>query len=325
MIIITGGAGFIGSALIWNLNSRGIDDILVVDRLGKGDKWKNLANLKFRDYIDKAELLSRLHKNYFSAPITAILHMGACSATTEQDADYLIANNYRYSVDLALWAIANNVRFIYASSAATYGDGSRGYNDNPKQISSLCPLNMYGYSKQLFDNFIVQKKLLNKIVGLKFFNVFGPNEYHKGDMRSILHKFFPDALAGKTIRLFQSHKKNCAHGMQRRDFIYIKDIVSIVDFFLINKNTNGIFNAGTGQSSSFLELITSLYKALNKKPKIKFRPMPNSLRNHYQYFTEANTDNLRIAGYKKQFTPLSEAVKDYVKNYLLTPNPYLTN
>jgi len=325
MIVITGGAGFIGSALIWKLNTTGIDDILIVDHLGKNDKWKNLNNLRFKDYIDKSRFLHLLEKNKLKNRVKTIFHMGACSATTEKDADYLLENNYRYSVELVRWSIANKTRFIYASSAATYGDGSLGFSDNHQMIHRIRPLNPYGYSKQLFDRFILNEGLHNRVAGLKFFNVFGPNEYHKKEMRSVVHKFFPAAQAGKSIYLFKSHKRGYKHGMQKRDFIYIKDIVDIILFFMENRNQNGIFNAGTGEASSFKALATALYTAVGEKPKIRYRAMPTDLRNRYQYFTRADTQKLRAAGYTKAFMPLTEAVDDYVKNYLLQKDLYLGN
>ena len=323
MFIITGGAGFIGSALVWKLNSIGISDILVVDNLGSSDKWMNISNLSFTDYINKHQFRKLLNKGGLPDKIEGILHMGACSATTEKNAEYLMDNNYRYTAELAEWCINQNIRFIYASSAATYGDGTKGFSDAHEKLHELRPLNPYGYSKHLFDLYALKHGLLDRITGLKFFNVFGPNEYHKGEMRSVVHKFFPVVRSGKPVHLFKSHKEGIADGMQQRDFVYIKDVVDTVIFFLENGNTNGIFNIGTGTATSFKELITSMYCALGKKPKIRYKKMPESLQSRYQYYTCAEIEKLRDAGYGKKFTCCKDAVYNYINAHLIQDNPFI--
>lgn len=325
MIIVTGGAGFIGSALVWRLNQAGLDDILVVDHLGESDKWKNLVNLRYSDYLHKEDFLEELLHGSFQGTVDCVFHMGACSATTERDADYLADNNYRYSKLLADWCVANKIRFIYASSAATYGDGARGYSDEDAVTRTLRPLNMYGYSKQMFDLYALRQEYTNTIVGLKFFNVYGPNEYHKGEMRSVVHKALPQILETGRIRLFRSHQEGIEDGDQKRDFVYIKDILEILFFFFENRGTAGIFNAGTGQARSFRDLAGAMFRALGKPANIEYIDMPQDLRDRYQYFTEADLNKLRAAGYKRDFTPMEEAIADYVNNYLLVEDPCLGN
>lgn len=317
MIVVTGGAGFIGSAVIWKLNQSGQDDILVVDELGSDDKWQNLVSLSFTDYIDKDVFIDRIIRDEFGSSIEAIIHLGACSSTTEKDASFLIRNNYEYSKHLAAYSANSEIRFIYASSAATYGDGSQGYNDDELLINSLSPLNMYGYSKHLFDLWAKKNGLLDKIAGLKFFNVYGPNEYHKGDMRSLVVKAFEQVQKDGVIRLFKSYKDDFHDGEQKRDFFYVKDAVDIVDFFLTHKNINGIFNVGSGFASTWNDLANAVFAALGKTPNIEYIEMPESLRNSYQYFTEADMTKLKEAGYKTAPTSLDDAVRDYVQNYLL--------
>ena len=316
MIIVTGGAGFIGSALIAALNSRGIRDILVVDELGCDQKWKNLQNLSFADYVEKDDFLRLVTENKLAATIEAVFHLGACSSTTETNASYFIKNNYEYSKLLAQWAAGNNTRFIYASSAATYGDGSAGFSDDEEKIDQLRPLNMYGYSKQLFDLWAHKTKLFKKIAGLKYFNVFGPNEYHKADMRSFVLKAFEQINATGKVRLFKSHKSEYKDGEQLRDFIYIKDAVDMTLFFLDNPNVNGLFNIGTGTARNWNDLVKAVFDAMGKKLNIGYIDMPESIRNQYQYYTCADITKLRNAGYKKPTTPIEDAIKDYVQNYL---------
>jgi ADP-L-glycero-D-manno-heptose 6-epimerase len=247
MIVVTGGAGFIGSALIWKLNSRGIEDILIVDKLGTAEKWRNLVSLKYLDFQDKSEFIDKLESGFYKDSITAILHMGACSSTTETDADYLMENNFHYSVRLARWwKNHQSTRFIYASSAATYGDGRSGYSDDYSMLYKLRPLNMYGYSKHLFDCYAFREGWLKKITGLKFFNVFGPNEYHKGEMRSLINKAYSRVRDEGVMSLFKSYNPQYRDGEQKRDFIYIKDVVEMVLFFMDNPDTGGLFNIGTG-------------------------------------------------------------------------------
>ena len=331
MIIVTGGAGFIGSALIAALNKRGITDILVVDEHGK-DKCKNLVNLFFADYAEKNNFLKTVVEKKISTDIESVFHMGACSDTTETDAEYLRKNNYQYSGLLAQWATNANVRFIYASSAATYGDGSKGFSDDEEKIQELRPLNMYGHSKQLFDLWAHRKGLLKKIVGLKYFNVFGPNEYHKGDMRSFVLKAFEQINApvlscesknGGKVRLFKSHNPDYADGEYMRDFLYIKDAVDMTLFFYDNPKITGLFNIGAGKARTWNDLVKAVFAAMGKSANIEYIEMPEQLRSQYQYFTEADINKLRKAGYKKQITSLENAIKDYVQNYL-QKNEYLS-
>jgi ADP-L-glycero-D-manno-heptose 6-epimerase len=322
MIIVTGGAGFIGSALIAALNKRNITNILVVDELGTDHKWKNLCNLCFADYIEKDELLDLIIEDKLDGSVETIFHLGACSDTTEINASYLIKNNYEYSKLLAQWATSHNRRFIYASSAATYGDGSKGFSDDIDKIKNLRPLNMYGYSKHLFDLWAHKSDLLKDIVGLKYFNVFGPNEYHKGNMRSFVIKAFEQIKANGVVRLFKSYKSQYADGQQLRDFIYVKDAVEMTLFFYDNSQIGGIFNIGTGKARSWNDLVKAVFAALNKKANIEYIEMPDSLRDQYQYYTEADITSLSKAGYDKEPASLEDAINDYVQNYL-QDNRYL--
>jgi ADP-L-glycero-D-manno-heptose 6-epimerase len=316
MLIVTGGAGFIGSALIAALNKRGITDILVVDELGTDERWKNLHNLSFADYVEKGDFLEMALEKKIPSPIEAVFHMGACTDTTETNASYLIKNNYEYTKLLAQWATDAGVRFIYASSAATYGDGSAGFSDNEEHIENLTPLNMYAYSKQLFDRWARRTGLLGKIAGLKYFNVFGPNEYHKGKMRSFVLKAFEQINTRGKVRLFKSHKSEYADGEQMRDFLYIKDAVDMTLFFLDNPHLTGLFNIGAGKARTWNDLVKIVCGAMGKLPKIEYIDMPDSIRNQYQYLTEADISKLRRAGYDKEPMSLEDAIVDYVQNYL---------
>jgi ADP-L-glycero-D-manno-heptose 6-epimerase len=316
MIIVTGGAGFIGSAIVWKLNSEGIDDIILVDELGTSDKWKNLVNLRYNDYIHKDDFLDMVLEDDVPFPVSGIIHMGACSSTTERDADYLMENNYRYSVNLADWAVKRDIRFIYASSAATYGDGSSGFSDDTDVAAALKPINMYGYSKQLFDLWVIRNELEAKTVGIKFFNVFGPNEYHKGDMRSVIHKSFGQIGETGKVRLFKSHRPEYGDGEQERDFVYVQDCVDVLWWLFENREVNGIFNLGTGKARTWNDLVKAVYSAAGRDPDIEYVDMPESIRDQYQYFTEARMDKLRLAGCPLSFHSLEDAISDYVKNYL---------
>ncbi len=318
MIIVTGGAGFIGSVLVWKLNLSGRDDVIIVDRLGQDEKWKNLNGLKYADIYHKDEFYEIINKSSFPYSVDSVIHLGACSSTTEKDADYLLFNNFKYSQAVARFALENDARFIYASSAATYGDGSNGYKDDEESLEKLRPLNMYGYSKQMFDLWVKENNLLDKVVGLKYFNVFGPNEYHKGEMRSVVHKAFEQALNSGRVKLFKSYNENYKDGEQMRDFIYVKDAVNMTLFFLYNKSVNGIFNIGTGKARTWNDLVASLFKALDMPVNIDYIDMPGYLRNKYQYFTQADVSKIVDAGFdiKKTYS-LEEGVEDYVKNYLL--------
>ena len=317
MIVVTGGAGFIGSAIVWRLNQLGENKIIIVDELGKDDKWKNLVSLKYDDFIHKDDFISMILNQEFSFDITAILHMGANSSTTEKDADHLFSNNYLYTKELAKYCLEKNIRFVYASSAATYGNGSLGFDDDENKLETLRPLNMYGYSKQLFDLWAKRNGAFDKIVGLKYFNVYGPNEYHKGDMRSVVHKAFGQIRDTGKVKLFKSMNSEYKDGEQLRDFIYIKDAVEMTLFFLKKTNINGLFNLGTGKSRTWNDLVTSIFKAMNLPVNIEYIDLPEHLREKYQYFTEANMQKINNAGYNTTVTSLEDGVTDYVKNYLL--------
>lgn len=322
-VLVTGGAGFIGSALIWALNQHGIHNIVACDRLGQDGKWRNLVPLRFEDYLEADDLFQRLESG---APESGtlgsfdlILHLGACSSTTETDATYLARNNFEFTKKLALWAVNNGSRFVYASSAATYGDGTRGMSDSlqsPQDLSKLRPLNAYGYSKQLFDQYAAQAGLLPHMAGLKYFNIFGPNEAHKGDMRSLVHKAHGQIEQEGRVKLFRSHRPDYADGEQKRDFLYIKDAIAMTLHVAMTPTANGLFNIGSGHAHTWLELTDALFAAMNRAPVIEFIDMPVSIRNKYQYFTEANITRLRESGYTAAVTPLTDAVRDYVQCYL---------
>jgi len=324
MIVVTGGAGLIGSALIWALNRRGEEDVLVVDQLGQSEKWKNLVGLRFSDYLDKTVFIDRLGRGYFGNRLRVIFHMGACSDTTEKDADYLMENNYRYTARIADWRETQpHCRLIYASSAATYGDGAQGYADDEASLVHLRPLNMYGYSKHLFDLLALRRGWLQQIVGLKYFNVFGPNEYHKGEMRSVINKAYPRVRDEGRIRLFKSHRPDYRDGEQLRDFIYVKDAVEMTLFFMDHPEIGGIYNIGTGRAQSWNEVAAALFKAAGRPLDIDYIPMPDALRGKYQYYTCADLTKLQAAGWSGTCRPLEEAVDDYVRRYL-APDAYLS-
>jgi len=319
MIIVTGGAGFIGSAIIWSLNQLGKEDVIIVDELGVGEKWKNLVGLKFQDFIHKDDFIDKLN-NGVKYKISAIIHMGANSSTTEKDADHLLKNNFQYTQKLAKYSFKNDIRFIYASSAATYGDGALGFNDDDEKLNTLRPLNMYGYSKSLFDIWAKNQGLLNKIAGIKYFNVYGPNEYHKGDMRSVVHKAFEQIRDTGKVKLFKSENPDYKDGEQKRDFVYIKDAVEMTLFFLDNPDKNGVFNVGSGKARTWNDLVTSLFNAMEQPVKIEYIALPQHLAQKYQYFTEADLSKIKKAWYSKSLSSLEDGVTDYVKNYLLKKN-----
>ncbi|MCD4819990.1 MAG: ADP-glyceromanno-heptose 6-epimerase [Candidatus Cloacimonetes bacterium] len=321
MIVITGGAGFIGSNLIKKLNIKGIDDILIVDSLGKSEKWKNLVGKKFVDFIHKSEFLEKLQKNCFPN-IKTIVHLGACSSTTEKDADYLIANNFHYTKDLLHYSLKNNIRFIYASSAATYGAGEFGYSDELDNINNLQPLNMYGYSKQMVDEFVIKNNFQNRVAGLKFFNVFGPNEYHKNSMVSMVHRAFEQITTTGKVKLFKSNCSDFEDGMQKRDFVYVKDCTNVIWELINNSQVNGIFNLGTGKARTWIDLTNAVFSALGKQPKINFVEMPEILKGKYQNFTEAEMNKLKSHFSDLKMTSLEDAVEDYVNNFLIKENQY---
>lgn len=312
--IVTGGAGFIGSCVVHALNDAGIDDIIVVDNVAKTDKWMNLRNKRYTEYIHKSLFLERLSeiKN-----VCAIIHMGACSSTTERDFDYLWNNNFEFTKALWNYCAEKGVPFIYASSAATYGDGSRGFDDRG-DIDELLPLNGYGYSKQLFDQWVKHqaKVFPPQYAGLKFFNVYGPNEYFKGSMGSMVYHGYKQIREGGSIRLFKSCNPNYADGEQLRDFVYVKDVCSVILWLLEHKDVSGLFNVGTGRAQSFRELAEATFHALNLEPRIEYIEMPEHLREKYQYYTKAEMDKLRKAGYTQPFMSVEQGVTDYVQNYL---------
>jgi len=322
MILLTGGAGFIGSILLKELNKKGRQDILVVDRLRQSSKWLNLQGGKFSRYIHADDFFLPENDTWLSK-VDAIYHMGACSATTEMDMDYLMKNNVDYSQKLFRYASEQNIPMIYASSAATYGAGSEGYDDDESKIPLLRPLNPYGYSKQLFDEWVLrQKKTSFPWFGVKFFNVYGPNEYHKLTMHSVVHKAFEEIRDHGKVKLFKSHRPDFKDGMQLRDFVYVKDVVAamIALMDLRDLKTSGIYNLGTGKARSFNDLTLATFKAMGKNPQIEYVDMPMTIRNQYQYFTEAKMTKLSkvLPGFK--FSSLEEGVTDYVKNYLLKEN-----
>jgi ADP-L-glycero-D-manno-heptose 6-epimerase len=314
-ILVTGGAGFIGSAVVWGLNQRGHDRILVADVLDRTEKWRNLAPLKFDDYVEADVLLDTLDRGALDH-VHTVLHLGACSSTTETDSAYLMRNNTQYTKTLADWALARSVRFVYASSAATYGALEGDVSDR-MDIADLRPLNMYAYSKQAFDLHARRHGYLDRIAGLKFFNVFGPNEAHKADMRSVANKAFHEIRDTGRVRLFKSHRAEFADGEQRRDFLYVKDAVDMTLFVADRPGANGLFNIGAGRSHTWKALVTPVFEALGRPINIEFVDMPATLRDKYQYSTCASLDRLREVGYDRPATPLADAVRQYVSDYLL--------
>lgn len=327
MKIITGGTGFIGSAICWMLNKQGINDIILVDMDIEGSKKDNIANLKYTDFIEKDDFLRKAASGKTFGKVDAVYHMGACSSTTEQNMEFLRENNVEYSKQLGLWCMKNASKYIYASSGATYGDGSMGFDDNNELIPALKPLNKYGLSKQLFDLWVLENKYDKKFTGLKYFNVFGPNENHKGDMRSMINKTYAQVMETGKLRLFRSYIPEFKDGEQKRDFVYVKDAVDMTLYFDPvlgkGKDITGIYNIGSGKASTWIEMGTALFNALNKKVNIEFIEMPGSIKNQYQYFTEAKMDKLKSTGYDKECMTLNDSVKDYVVNYLV-PGKYLS-
>jgi ADP-L-glycero-D-manno-heptose 6-epimerase len=326
MILVTGGAGFIGSNMVAALAGRG-ERVAVCDRLGHGEKWRNLARVALDEVIAPEALLSALPLR--TTALDTIIHLGAISATTETDADLVVDVNFRLSQELWRWCAAHARRFIYASSAATYGGGEQGFDDDPAPdaLARLRPLNPYGWSKHLFDRWVIRQVQEGaprpvQWAGLKFFNVYGPNEYHKGDMRSVVAHKYPLAAAARPITLFRSHRSDVPDGEQKRDFIYVRDCVDVMLWLLDHDRVNGLFNLGTGQARSFADLARAVCAALDRPLRLEFIDTPPAVRGHYQYFTEARMDRLRQAGYVQPFTSLEAGVTDYVQRYLTQPDPY---
>lgn len=319
-VLVTGGAGFIGSALVWELNRRGCERIVVSDLRKASDPRPNLAPLKMESYFEATELLEKLRGNALGR-FDLVLHMGANSSTLEANEDLLRRNNFEYTRDLASWALGHGARFVYASSAATYGDGSAGMSDKESDLSKFQPLNLYGKSKHLFDMHAQKAGILDRIVGLKYFNVFGPNEGHKGMMRSVVNKAYGEVLETGRIHLFKSYRPEYKDGEQKRDFLYVKDAVFMTLFLAANVKASGLFNIGSGKAHTWLDLAQAVFAALGKPPRIEFIDMPQELRAKYQYFTQADLSKLREAGYHEPVTPLQDAVSDYVKNYLVPGKP----
>ncbi len=323
MYIVTGGAGFIGSCFLAKLNSEGIDNILVVDNLGTSEKWKNLRGKRYLDYLHKTEFLSRIESGSFNEGVAAVIHLGACSSTTVSDAQYMMENNYRYTKVLAEWAIKKSIRFIYASSAATYGEGELGFSDADSEMAKLRPLNVYGYSKQALDLWALQTGAIKKMVGLKFFNVYGPNEYHKADMMSVICKAYEQINKTGKLKLFKSYRDDYGDGEQKRDFIYVKDCSAAMYSLIHHPSICGVFNLGTGKARSWNDLAKATFAAMGKPVNIEYIEMPEVLRGKYQYFTEAKMEKLRAAGLKDPFTSLEDGVKDYVQQYLSQTDTHL--
>ena len=326
-ILVTGGAGLIGSALIHALNQRGQEEILVTDVLGKEEKWKNLSPLRFDDYLQADALLDLLDENPDAlGSIRTIYHLGACSATTETDVAYLMENNYGYTKRLAQWALSRGIRFVYASSAATYGDGTLGMNDDLGELHTLRPLNAYGYSKHLFDLHAWRNGWLDRIVGIKYFNVYGPNEGHKGEMRSLVAKAYEQILETGKVRLFRSHRPDFRDGEQMRDFIFVDDCCDAMLWLMndarMDAGTSALFNLGTGRARTFLELAAAVYAGARQPLSVTFRDTPQDIRGQYQYFTQARMERLRAAGYTTPFTDLADGVAITVERYLAQADPY---
>lgn len=323
--LVTGGAGFIGSALVHALNQNGQTDIVICDLLGTDEKFKNLVPLRYADYLEADDLLLLAEDDpeYFDQ-FRTIYHLGACSATTEKDASYLVRNNYEFTKTLASLAMDKGIRFVYASSAATYGDGSQGMDDQLEDLHTLRPLNMYGYSKHMFDCYAQRMGWLDRIVGLKYFNVFGPNEAHKGDMRSLVAKAYEQIQANGEIGLFKSYHPEYTDGNQMRDFLYVKDAVRMTMHLAETPGANGLFNLGSGKANTWNTLATAIFEALDLEPNIRYIEMPEQLKGKYQYYTCADTGKLCATGYADPGHSLKAAVKDYVGNYLV-PDARLGN
>ncbi|MBQ7617731.1 MAG: ADP-glyceromanno-heptose 6-epimerase [Desulfovibrio sp.] len=323
MIVITGGAGFIGSALLWQLNQQGQKEIVVVDHLGKSEKWRNLVKRSYVDYLPRERFLELLLRDILPWEIEAIVHLGACSSTIETDSDFLLENNFFYSRDVCRYALENGIRLIVASSAATYGDGRLGFSEDLNLLPHLRPLNMYGYTKQLLDLWLWREGALDEVASLKFFNVYGPNEYHKGPMRSVVAKAYHEIKETGRLKLFASTVQGLADGEQKRDFVYVKDVTALLAWLLENQNLNGLHNVGTGEAHSFNELAQAIFAALDQPWAVDYVPMPESLVPNYQSYTCADITWLKNCGCPVEFVGPSLGVTDYVQNYLAAADSYL--
>lgn len=327
MYVVTGGAGFIGSNILAALEDRGAKELVVVDRLRDGTKWRNIAKREITDIVTPEHIFDFLESH--KKRIDAIIHMGAISATTERDADKIVTNNFNLTIALFKWCTVNRIRFLYASSAATYGDGSHGFDDDAgcEHLSLLRPLNAYGWSKHLFDRRLARRLADGKPtppqwVGFKFFNVYGPNEYHKGPQSSVVSQVYPHAAQKAHFNLFKSHRPDYEDGGQMRDFVWVGDCVDVVTWFLDHPEKSGLFNLGTGKARTFKDLASAVYRAAGREPSLRYVDTPVEIRDKYQYFTEARMDRLRAAGYDKPFTSLEEGVRRYVQDYLSQPDSY---
>ncbi len=325
MYIVTGGAGMIGSAVVWELNRQGEENILIVDNLASTEKWKNLTPLRFHDYIHRDAFIENVREGRWLEGVKGIVHLGACSSTTERDADFLMSNNFHYSRDLCWAALRAKARFVNASSAATYGDGSLGFSDSLELTPRLRPLNMYGFSKQLMDMWLLREGAIDDVASLKFFNVYGPNEYHKGDMKSVVCKAVPQIRESGALRLFKSDRPDYEDGGQKRDFVYVKDCAALVVWLLMHPEVNGLFNVGTGKARSWNDLARAVFAALDRPVNIEYVDMPPALKGKYQYFTEADMGWLKRKGCPFEFRSLEEGVEDYVRGYLAGDDLYLKN
>jgi ADP-L-glycero-D-manno-heptose 6-epimerase len=328
IVLVTGGAGFIGSNIAAGLIEDGRYDVVICDRLRQASagKWRNLAKHPIVDFVAPEQMFDWLR--LYGDALAAVVHMGAVSSTTEPDADLIVQSNFVLSRDLWLWCAEHGKRLIYASSAATYGEGEEGFadDDQPEALAKLRPLNAYGWSKWLFDLHAMRQRAAGsgppQIVGLKFFNVYGPNEGHKGAMKSVVAQIWPQASQGQTVRLFKSHREGYADGGQLRDFIYVRDVVEVVKWLLASPQVSGVFNLGSGKARSFADLAAATFRAAGQQPSIAYFDMPQSIRDKYQYFTEAQMGRLGAAGYGQPFTSLEDGVGDYVRNFLSRPDPY---
>lgn len=332
MIIVTGGAGFLGSNLVATLEENGISDIVICDVLGDDDKWRNIGRREIRDFVAPNNLFAFLEQN--AKNIEMIFHLGGISSTTEQDADLIISNNFILSRELWKWSAQNDVRFLYASSYSVYGRGDTkiGFSDDdaPDALATLKPLNAYGWSKNVFDRRVSRvvhsaektESLPPQWVGLRLFNMYGPNEYHKEEHMSVVSKLYPQVAAGAAARLFKSYDSKYGDGGQIRDFVWVEDCAEVMLWFYKNKDKSGLFNVGTGEGRSFKDMAKAMFKACGKPEKINYVDMPNSLKPKYQYFTQADISKLRAAGYDKPFTSLEDGIKKYVEQYLSKEDPY---